>query len=216
TSGTTTTLHGVSFTDANNGTVVGDGGTILRTTNGGANWTSQISGTTRELWGVSFTDINTGTVVGGLGEILRTINGGTNWTLQSSGTTNLLQGVCFTDLNNGTAIGSFGEILRTTNGGGTFVNQTSSEIPERFSLYQNYPNPFNPTTTIQIKIPVYDFIELTVYNISGKEVAELVEQKLKAGVYKITFDASGLSSGVYFYTMRSSEFSQVRKMIYLK
>ena len=64
TSGTTKYLYGVSFTDANNGTAVGDDGTILRTTNGGTNWTSQTSGTTNLLYGVSFTDANNGTVVG--------------------------------------------------------------------------------------------------------------------------------------------------------
>ena len=66
----------VSFTDANNGTAVGYNGTILRTTNGGTNWTSQSSGTTNCLNGVSFTDANNGTAVGGYGTILRTTNGG--------------------------------------------------------------------------------------------------------------------------------------------
>ena len=64
TSGTTNYLYGVSFTDANTGTAVGDYGTILRTTNGGTTWTSQTSGTTDDLYGVSFTDANTGTAVG--------------------------------------------------------------------------------------------------------------------------------------------------------
>jgi hypothetical protein len=96
------------------------------------------------------------------------------------------------------------------------IKRIGTNIPDGFELKQNYPNPFNPTTTIQLQLPVNDFIELTVYDISGKEVTELVKQKLKAGVYNVTFDASGLSSGVYFYTLRSSEFSQIRKMIYLK
>src|SRR5947207_1642864 len=69
-------LRPVSFTDANTGTVVGDSGTILRTTDGGATWKSQSSGTTNYLTGVSFTDANTGTVVGGNGTILRTTDGG--------------------------------------------------------------------------------------------------------------------------------------------
>ena len=81
-------------------------GTIVRTTNGGTNWTSQTSGTTNDLWGVSFTDANNGTAVGFGGTILRTTNGGTNWTSQSSGTTNNLYGVSFTDANNGTAVGN--------------------------------------------------------------------------------------------------------------
>ena len=75
TSGTTNTLKDVSFTDANNGTAVGDDGEILRTTNGGTNWISQTSPIISYLHGVSFTDANTGTVVGSNGTILRTTNG---------------------------------------------------------------------------------------------------------------------------------------------
>ena len=70
-------LFGVSFTDANNGTAVGSDGLILRTTDGGANWTNQTSGTTSFLNDVSFTDTNNGTAVGENGTILRTTNGGT-------------------------------------------------------------------------------------------------------------------------------------------
>src|SRR5262249_42734877 len=106
-------LFGVSFTDANTGTVVGSNGTILRTTDGGITWRAQSSGTTYNLLGVSFTDADNGTVVGwgykhipGLtfpnGTILRTTDGGTTWTEQSKGTTNSLYGVSFTDANNGT------------------------------------------------------------------------------------------------------------------
>src|SRR6516225_2172886 len=90
---TTPYLFGVSFTDANTGTAVGFGGTILRTTDGGASWTRQSSGTTETLLGVSFTDANTGTAVGSGGTILRTTDGGASWTRQSSGTTPYLFGV---------------------------------------------------------------------------------------------------------------------------
>ena len=76
TSGTSENLIGVSFTDSDNGTVVGRGGTILRTTDGGSNWTQQSSGTTEWLGGVSFTDSDNGTAVGLGGTILRTTNGG--------------------------------------------------------------------------------------------------------------------------------------------
>jgi len=96
------------------------------------------------------------------------------------------------------------------------IKRIGTNIPDGFELKQNYPNPFNPTTTIQLQIPANDFIELAVYDISGKEVSELVKQKLKAGVYDVTFDASGLSSGVYFYTLRSSEFVQTKKMLMIK
>src|SRR6266404_7777841 len=79
TSGTGEFLYGVSFTDANNGTAVGEDGTILRTTNGGLRWVHQRSGTTKFLWGVSFSDTNNGIAVGEGGIILRTTDGGTTW-----------------------------------------------------------------------------------------------------------------------------------------
>ena len=103
--------------DANTVVAVGDFGTILRSTDGGASWTLQSSGTTNGLLGVSFVDANTGTAVGGSGTILRTDDGGASWTRQSSGTMHSLHGVSFVDANTGTAVGESGTMLRTTTGG---------------------------------------------------------------------------------------------------
>src|SRR5262249_31446710 len=93
--------------------VVGNLGTILRTDDGAATWTTQSSGTTKSLFGVSFVDANSGTVVGVSGTILRTTDGGATWTPQSSGTTQNLYAVSFVNANTGTAVGWFGTILRT-------------------------------------------------------------------------------------------------------
>src|SRR5213078_5101481 len=93
-------LRGASFVDANTGTVVGEYGTIVRTTDAGSSWTIQPSGTTQTLWGVSFTDVNNGTAVGEGGTILRTTDGGDNWASQPSGTTLQFRGVSFIDANN--------------------------------------------------------------------------------------------------------------------
>ena len=216
-------MFGVSFTDVNNGTAVGYNGTILRTTNGGTNWISQTSGTTTTLFGVSFTDANTGTAVGGgfngtnsEGIILRTINGGTNWTSQTSGTTLHLHSVSFIDANNGTVVAPLGSILRTTNGGVPFVNQISSEIPEGFSLYQNYPNPFNPKTSIRFDIFESSQTKLIIYDILGKEIATLLNEKVSAGSYEVSWNASEYPSGVYFYKLVANEFSDAKKMLLLK
>jgi hypothetical protein len=114
---------GLSFLDAFTGTVVGAGGTILRTTNGGTNWSPQTSGTTRWLWGVSFTDANRGTVVGDSGIILRTTDWGATWTTQNSGTTQNLRGVTFPNANTGFVVGDYATILRTGNGGANWVSQ---------------------------------------------------------------------------------------------
>jgi len=99
--------------DANTGTAVGENGIIIRTTDGGNTWASQISGTTNNLNAVSFTDAINGTAVSWYGIILRTTDGGANWAMQDSGTGNFLYGVSFSDANNGTAVGEGGTILRT-------------------------------------------------------------------------------------------------------
>jgi len=88
--------------------------------------------------------------------------------------------------------------------------------PANFSLDQNYPNPFNPSTMISYSIPIDGFVSLKVYNIIGKEVAFLVNGFQKSGKYDITFDASKLTSGVYFYTIKAGEFASTKKMILMR
>src|SRR5215211_3461476 len=92
-------LRGASFVDANTGTVVGEYGTIVRTTDGGNSWTIQASGTTQTLWAVSFTDANNGTAVGEGGTIVGTTDGGAHWASQPSGTTLEFREVSYTDAN---------------------------------------------------------------------------------------------------------------------
>jgi hypothetical protein len=90
-------------------------------------------------------------------------------------------------------------------------------IPAKFSLEQNYPNPFNPSTKIQYNLPENSFVSLKVYNIIGKEVASLVNNVITAGTHEVLFDASGLNSGVYFYTLKTgNNFVQTKKMILMK
>jgi hypothetical protein len=209
---------GVSFTDASTGTVVGEGGTILRTTDGGTTWVHQLSGTKNWLWGVSFTDANTGTAVGGSG-IRRTTNGGTTWQSQSSETRNSLLDVSFTDANTGTAVGNFGTILRTTTGGVTWIEedpQVDGQLPQNFALQQNYPNPFNPNTTIEYALPHTGYVALKVHNVLGEEVAILVSGDHAAGTFRTTWDASGMPSGVYFYRLTTGEYVQTKKMVLMR
>jgi hypothetical protein len=91
-----------------------------------------------------------------------------------------------------------------------------STLPQEFSLNQNYPNPFNPTTIISWQLPVSGHVSLKVYDIIGNEVATLVNEEKPAGNYEISFDASGLSSGVYFYKLTSGNFIKTKKMILLR
>ncbi len=85
-----------------------------------------------------------------------------------------------------------------------------------FNLEQNYPNPFNPSTTISYTIPNESQVSLVVYDIMGKQVAELVNNKQPAGDYNVNFDAASMASGTYFYKLTAGEFISVKKMILLK
>jgi hypothetical protein len=92
----------------------------------------------------------------------------------------------------------------------------SKEIPDGFKLEQNYPNPFNPTTNIKYSIPVNSFTTLIVYDYLGRELKTLFSGFRTAGTYDVTFDASRLSSGVYYYKLTAENFSDSKKMILTK
>jgi len=96
------------------------------------------------------------------------------------------------------------------------ITPIGTEVPDGFSLGQNYPNPFNPITNIKIQMPNSGLVKLTVFDISGKEVAVLVNEELNAGTYNVDFDASHLASGTYFYRMEAIGFTDVKKMILVK
>ncbi len=102
----------------------------------------------------------------------------------------------------------------------TGLNENINSIPNKFVLYQNYPNPFNPATVIKYSLPVsrqeFQTVQLKVYDILGREVATLVNKKQKLGNFEVTFDASNLSSGVYYYQLKVGNFIQTKKMILLK
>lgn len=96
------------------------------------------------------------------------------------------------------------------------IQQVSTEIPAKFSLEQNYPNPFNPETNIKFNLPKASKVMLTVYDVNGKAVETLVNENLGAGSYEADFNASHLTSGVYFYMLTTNDFTETRKMILIK
>ncbi len=218
-------FFGVHFANSLSGWAVGYNGTIYSTINSGNNWNPQSSGTTNRLVAVHFPDVSTGYAVGYTGTIVKTTNGGVNWFSQSSGSVNNLWGVFFTDVNTGWAAGWNGTILHTTNGGVTFINKISTEVPQEFNLYQNYPNPFNPVTKIKFDVPASNLIlngvkdpsvRLIIYDVLGRGITTLVNEKLSSGTYEVEWDASSFSSGIYFYRLVSGDYIQVKKMVLLK
>ena len=88
--------------------------------------------------------------------------------------------------------------------------------PEGYLLSQNYPNPFNPSTSIDFQLPSEEFIELSVFNVLGKQVTEIVAGYLPAGEHSVSFDASILPGGVYFYRLEAGKFMQMKKMVLIK
>lgn len=96
------------------------------------------------------------------------------------------------------------------------VEQLTNNIPTKYELGQNYPNPFNPATTILYSLPREGNVTLKVYNIVGQEVVSLVDAYQTAGNYKVSFTGEHLSSGIYFYRIKSGSFSEVKKMLLIK
>lgn len=96
------------------------------------------------------------------------------------------------------------------------VQNISTTVPEKFSLLQNYPNPFNPSTVIKFNVKTASNVTIKVYDILGREVRGLVNEELQPGEYKVLFNAENLPSGIYFYRMAADEYSESRKMIFIK
>lgn len=97
----------------------------------------------------------------------------------------------------------------------TSVNENTA-VPDNFSLYQNYPNPFNPVTTISYSLPKTGYVNLKIFDVLGKEVAQPVNKEMKAGLHKTEFNALNLPSGVYFYRLQFNGAALVNKMMVLK
>jgi hypothetical protein len=98
----------------------------------------------------------------------------------------------------------------------TGIEPVSTEIPDKFMLYNNYPNPFNPVTKIKFDTPNSAYTNIVIYDVTGREIKTLINQNISAGRYEIEFDASGLSSGVYFYRINAGDFKDVKRMALVK
>jgi hypothetical protein len=96
------------------------------------------------------------------------------------------------------------------------ISGTEGLVPSEFALLQNYPNPFNPTTTINYNLPKQAMVEISIFNALGERVAMLVNEIKEAGRHTVEFNATGYSSGIYFYQIKANDFISVKKMILMK
>ena len=92
----------------------------------------------------------------------------------------------------------------------------NASVVNEYKLYQNFPNPFNPLTKISFNLLKQSNVKLTIYDITGKEISSVIDEKLDGGMHDISFDAGYLSTGVYFYKIEAGDFKDIKKMILLK
>ncbi len=163
------------------------------------------------------------------GVILKTNDYGDTWTVETDTLSSPLESIAVLD-SIAIAVGGFGQIIRTSDGGWTWVDENDNAVVSNFYLAQNYPNPFNPATTIDYIIPgvktghapSLQRVSLIIYDVLGKKIATLVNTEQNSGSYSVSWDASGYSSGIYFYKLQvhsgsgSNVFSEIKKMVLLK
>jgi hypothetical protein len=154
-------------------------------------------------------------------EIERSSNN--EWTkvgnVNGNGTSSTVNNYSYTDRS--LATGSYSYRLKQVDFNGNFEyfnlnNEVNIGTPSTYALSQNYPNPFNPSTTINFDLPTDGNVSLKLYDMSGKEVATLVNEVRSAGYYSVNFNASQLTSGVYFYTISADNFTATKKMLLVK
>jgi len=212
----------ISFVNNQYGWIVGGGSEkrVFRTTNFGSSWDS-----IGRVWGADvvecsfFSDTNTGWVGCSFtgAKLWKSTNGGYNWYAQNNYPTGAFIGcITFLDNNTGWTVGGGGYIVKTTNGGLTFITEKEKIITNNFELFQNYPNPFNIQTNIEFNIINNDEYKLEVYNIEGKKIDVLFEIYKQKGKYTIRYDASNLSTGVYFYKLSSPNEFTIKKFLVIR
>ncbi|MCX6158560.1 MAG: YCF48-related protein [Ignavibacteriae bacterium] len=208
-------IKSITFFDSLNGIFITEGH-YIKTTNGGLNWTTNTLPTSNYISSSFTVNFNTWYIAFG-NSIIKTTNSGLNWITQPLSVNRQINDIYFLDTLTGYAAGYLGTIFRTTDGGGqVWVNNINENIPDKFLLYQNYPNPFNPITKIRFQIKDARFVTLKIFDILGNEIKTLLKEKESPGTYEVSFNASDLPSGVYFYRIQTEDFIEGKKMILIK
>jgi hypothetical protein len=192
------------------------GGGVFLSTNSGTNWTAVNTGLTDTLvksLALSGTNLFAGTEGG---RVFLSTDNGTQWTAVDTGLASFAVNVLAV---------SGGNLFAGTDGSSAWKRPLkemttsvagSDGVQSRFHLEQNYPNPFNPLTVVRYQLSVVSFVNLTVYDLLGRQVAVLVNDMKQAGAYGVPFDGSALASGAYFYRLKTTSHAETKKMILLR
>lgn len=198
---------------------------VQRTTNSGSDlpFSIAVDNPTSHVY-VTGSSVGSGTGYDYL-TISYSFNGTFNWEKRENGSSNgndYASGIAVQDTDkiyvtgsanfSGTGIAYYTLRYSTFNG----IEPISTIIPRAFQLNQNYPNPFNPATSIRFDIPKLSFVKVSVFDVLGREVENLVNEQLKAGEYMVKWDAARFSSGIYFYSIATDGYQTTKKMILAK
>ena len=194
---------------------------FIKSTDAGISWSYEEIGVFGQALAVSFRKENEGWAVVPQSEnFVATFDYGVTWKTYSTPDSSKLYDIVFTDSLTGYAVGEEGVIVKYKYQAPDFVSKEFSPVVSDFVLYQNFPNPFNPKTHIKFRISDFAFVSLNVYDVLGNELVTLVNEELSPGEYKVEFGRNlinqVLTSGIYFYQLRTGDFIQTKKMIILK
>jgi hypothetical protein len=207
-------------------------GWLHRTTDGGLTWGARLNTFAYPIRSVKYFNDSLMFAVGGnlyqdAGGIYSSTNAGANWN-QDINTGAEMFAYDFKKISNdsvdiwcvgstGGGSGYIGKLFKARIGYNIVgINNINNIISGEFRLYQNFPNPFNPNTNIRFSIPENGIVSLRIYNLIGKEVATLINERKSSGIYEVNWNASDCPSGVYFYKLTANDFTNVKKMILLK
>ena len=223
---TTAIMHGVNFVDSLKGFAVGNNfkfttGFIYSTIDGGKDWNRQQFLTTGPFWDIGFLDDKNGWIAGS-GKILKTTDGGTTWKIQMDGLDSEFKKLMI--LKKDKVAYVFGDdynnithtLLRADLSNLTEVKKKKEDLLKDFYLAQNFPNPFNPITHFQFSIADSRYVTVKIYDVLGKEIAELVNEKMDPGTHTVEWNAGKISSGVYLVRLQAGNFSAMRKVVLIR
>lgn len=197
---------------------------ISRSVNGGTTWALLNTGSPA-VTGYCTMKFVPGTSVcyltgqlGASGTVKRSLDNGATWTVMTTGgVTGLfhMELAYISSMVYAYAMNDAGAVIRLIDNL-TGVEENGQNLPNEYKLAQNYPNPFNPTTTINYSLPIASHVTVKIYDVLGNEVKTLVDESKLIGNHSVSFDASGLASGVYFYTIKAGDFYDSKKMSLVK